>query len=106
MSRRGLRWLAAAALLTGTARATHAQSRLSIDRARRDSVVVSSGNTATMVFRTRNAGADSARATTWTEVPDGWTSLLPDHEVVLEPRASDTWLVSVSVPVTAVAGTY
>ncbi|MFI5244960.1 MAG: NEW3 domain-containing protein [Gemmatimonadales bacterium] len=67
---------------------------------------IDGGSVITTVFTVKNLGPVAARVQPAITVPRGWTVVMGSAGFSIAPGASDTWLVGVAVPATAVAATY
>ncbi len=80
--------------------------RFAIHATRRDTVVIDSTNSATLVFGVRNLGSVAATAQPVLTLPDSWSQLFGAATIPLTANGSETWLTGISAPASAPAGTY
>jgi hypothetical protein len=98
--------LAAIALHAVAALAQAPGSGLELRAAAGGNAQIDGGSVVTTVFTVKNLGSGDTRVQPAITVPRGWTVVMGSAGFSIAPGASDTWLVGVAVPATAVAGTY
>ncbi len=79
---------------------------LQLRSASTESARIEAGGVITAGFTVKNAGADSAHVQPTITVPRGWTVVMGSAPFTLAPGSTESWLVGVSVPGSATAGSY
>jgi hypothetical protein len=95
-----------AALVANGWRETGAQSAVVVRAARSDTLTAEPGATVTAVFKVTNSRAQAVLARPRIAVPNGWVVVIGAAPFDVAARNTDTWLVGISLPVSAAAGNY
>src|SRR3954464_11670665 len=80
--------------------------RVTLAAARTDTIEADDDASLTVVFRVKNAGADSVVLHSSLILPEGWTALTESPSLTLAPNSGDLWLASVGSSARAGAGIY